>query len=692
MRLKSPLMSFLFLCAFGVNALAATYYVATNGNDANAGTNATAPLLTIQAAVNKAAPGDTIIVKAGTYAGFRVSKSGTASAPITIKGEMPGARPVLNRAGTAQRHEGIIEVESFSFRVAYIVIENFEVTNGNRHGIDLRETDFVTVRNCYSHHNGKVTLGCGILLGFCSTPLLENNECSFNSEHGIYQGNTSHHPTVRGNSLHDNARAGLHVNGDLSLGGGMANPPADQIGIVRNALIEKNVIYNNGAGGGSGINCDGIWDSIIRNNLLYANKASGISLYGIDAAKGASRNQVYHNTIVMPSNSRWALNIAASTNGQPHPIGNVVRNNILYHAGPRGSITTYSTAKSVLDSNYNIVVNVFSVDNANSFTTFAAWKAAGQDANSKLSTPVDLFVNAAANDFKLKSTSPALNAGIAVSGATDDLAGVTRPQGSAPDIGCYETPGTAPPPPAVVTCVNAASYSGAALAANSIVAGFGANLANATVSAPGDVDPVTPGIQLPTTLAVTTVSVTDATNTARNAPLFFVSPNQVNFMLPAGTALGVATVRVTNGSVVTQGMITVEAVAPGLFTANANGQGVPACVALRTVSGGPPVYENIAALVNGQYVATPIDLGPETNVVYLVLYGTGWRGRTALSAVTATIGGTPAGVSFAGAAPGFVGLDQLNVQIPRSLIGRGAANVAVTVNGKTANVVSINLK
>jgi uncharacterized protein (TIGR03437 family) len=41
---------------------------------------------------------------------------------------------------------------------------------------------------------------------------------------------------------------------------------------------------------------------------------------------------------------------------------------------------------------------------------------------------------------------------------------------------------------------------------------------------------------------------------------------------------------------------------------------------------------------------------------------------------------------------GLVGLDQLNVQIPRSLIGRGAANVAVTINGTAANVVSINLK
>ena len=46
---------------------------------------------------------------------------------------------------------------------------------------------------------------------------------------------------------------------------------------VLNALVEDNIIYNNGTGGGSGINCDGVDDSIFRNNLLYANVASGIS-------------------------------------------------------------------------------------------------------------------------------------------------------------------------------------------------------------------------------------------------------------------------------------------------------------------------------------------------------------------------------------------------------------------------------
>ena len=55
------------------------------------------------------------------------------------------------------------------------------------------------------------------------------------------------------------------MNGDVSLGGD---------GIISNALVENNVIYDNGLGGGSGINCDGVQDSVIRNNLIYNAHAS----------------------------------------------------------------------------------------------------------------------------------------------------------------------------------------------------------------------------------------------------------------------------------------------------------------------------------------------------------------------------------------------------------------------------------
>src|SRR5262249_7555864 len=93
-----------------------------------------------------------------------------------------------------------------------------------------------------------------------------------------------------------------------------------------------------------------------------------------------------------------------------------------------------------------------------------------------------------------------------------------------------------------------------------------------------------------------------------------------------------------------------------------------------------------------QYVPIPIDLGATMDQVYLVAFGTGFRFRSSISAVTATIGGTPAPVAFAGAQPNFGGLDQTNIQLPHSLIGRGEVDVVLTVDGQTANTVRVSFK
>lgn len=238
--------------------------------------------------------------------------------------------------------------------------------------------------------------------------------------------------------------------------------------------------------------------------------------------------------------------------------------------------------------------------------------------------------------------------------------------------------------PAVAT-VSAASFAqNVALAPETIVSGFGSNLSVNVVIAN-----TTP---LPTELDGTQVVVRDVNNVDRNAPLFFVAPSQINYLIPAGTALGAATISVRRGgNTVAQGNVTIDAVSPGIFTANATGQGVPAAVALRIV-GAQQTFESIFTVQNNVATATPIDLGPAGNDVYLILFGTGIKGASAGS-ITATIGGTATPILGFAPAPGFVGLDQVNVgPIPRSLIGRGAADVVLTVNGKTANTVSVNIK
>ena len=91
-------------------------------------------------------------------------------------------------------------------------------------------------------------------------------------------------------------------------------------------------------------------------------------------------------------------------------------------------------------------------------------------------------------------------------------------------------------------------------------------------------------------------------------------------------------------------------------------------------------------------VAVPIDLGVVGDQVFLILNGTGIRFRSNLSAVSAKIGGTDAPVLFAGEQGDFVGLDQINVLLPRTLISRGEVDVALTVDDKAANTVKINIR
>ncbi len=236
--------------------------------------------------------------------------------------------------------------------------------------------------------------------------------------------------------------------------------------------------------------------------------------------------------------------------------------------------------------------------------------------------------------------------------------------------------------------VSAGSYDATALATESIAAAFGANLAAGVAVAA-----TTP---LPTTLLGATVKVKDSVGTERLAPLFFVSPVQINYLVPANTVNGDAVVTITtaDGRVAT-GRTKIETVTPSLFSANANGQGIAAAVVLRIRVNGELVYESIATFDSGQqrFVATPIDLGPATDNVFLVLYGTGLRYRSGVQGVTVKLGGNiDSQVLFAGWLQGFVGLDQINASLPRSLVGRGEIDVVMTVDGKTTNTVKVNIK
>ena len=129
-------------------------------------------------------------------------------------------------------------------------------------------------------------------------------------------------------------------------------------------------------------------------------------------------------------------------------------------------------------------------------------------------------------------------------------------------ISAYQSPGNA------LATVSAATFK-AQVAPDSVAASFGQGLATGTI--------VASTIPLPTTLLGTTVTVRDALGVSRLAPLLFVSPGQINHLIPAGTAPGAATVTVQSGNgQISSGTVQVAQVAPGIFTANQSGDGVPA--------------------------------------------------------------------------------------------------------------------
>jgi uncharacterized protein (TIGR03437 family) len=236
-----------------------------------------------------------------------------------------------------------------------------------------------------------------------------------------------------------------------------------------------------------------------------------------------------------------------------------------------------------------------------------------------------------------------------------------------------------------ISSVSAASFA-PTLALESIAAAFGTGLAATTQTA---------AAQLPDELDGSALLVTDSNGAERTAPLFFISPNQINFQVPSGLSPGASTLAVTHkGAVIASGATQLVTVAPGLFAANANGRGVAAAVALRVKANGVQSYEPVARYdeQSRQFVAVPLDLGGVDEQVFLILFGTGVRFRSALTAVTTKIGGVDVPVSFAGAQGQLVGLDQINVQLLRSLAGRGEMDVVVTVDGKTANAVRVNIK
>lgn len=343
------------------NAASVTRYVSPSGSDHSPGTRQF-PWRTLQYAADHVRAGDTVRIRPGKYAGFCMGwdqpVAGMPDRPIAFLAD-PGAVILMRNGKTPDG----INVEN----AGHIVIDGFRIVGMKRAGIRVCHADNVTVRNNVCDGNGE----WGIFTSHSDNTLIADNiACRSVHQHGIYVSNSACNPVLRGNVIFGNARAGIHMNGDVSQG---------DSGMIIGAVVENNLIYDNGAEGASAINCDGVARSQIRHNLLLNNHANGISLYKIDGAGGSTYNRLTHNVILMPADARWSLNIRNGSSG------NVVFDNVLLNANPaKGSINIDADSLAGFTSDRNLLEDRLSADDGENRISLARWQGhTGQDKHSR---------------------------------------------------------------------------------------------------------------------------------------------------------------------------------------------------------------------------------------------------------------------------------------------------------------------
>jgi len=219
---------------------------------------------------------------------------------------------------------------------------------------------------------------------------------------------------------------------------------------------------------------------------------------------------------------------------------------------------------------------------------------------------------------------------------------------------------------------SAASFATGPLAAGSLVAAFGSHLATGTMQGPAN------------SLLGTTVTVLDSLGETASATLFYVSPGQVNYQMPAMyPGPGRVTITSGDGHPVSAAVL-ISMVSPGVFTLNP--AGLVAAEVKRVHADGSSDEESLFVVDDGHVLPLPVNLGTAGDRVLLEIYGTGIR-AAGLKNVQARIGGLSAPVSAVGAGS-VPGLDQIEVEVPQSLAGRGKVSVVLTAAGQVANTTS----
>ncbi|MBN1675046.1 MAG: right-handed parallel beta-helix repeat-containing protein [Kiritimatiellae bacterium] len=389
-RFRMPVLSALIallihaLPAFVTSSGAATYYVATTGNDANPGT-AARPFQTIKRGARALAPGDTLRVKSGTYpeASRDLLPSGpSASQPTTLEGEPGSERPVLRPTTPKQGGILIISAARRNLRFRNLVFDARALRKGHSQVLAASGTG-ITFEDCEA-------------IG--SPNMWEYGRVMTVSKDAIV---TVRRCVLRGGGSPKTSQGGVGVHGFYWSG--------------CNGLIENCEIYDNDGLGiqlykTTSTTC--VSSNVFRNNYVHHNGKTGIYM-----ARGYD-NRVYNNIVAHNRRGVWF------TCNRNYLDNNTICNN--------------RTAGVEITGGSGAVRNNIVYANGRNI-----YQHGGKPAISNNLTTDPGFVNADANDFRLEAGSPAIDAGATLPEMTTDRDGTPRPRGRAFDIGAYEYAGAA---------------------------------------------------------------------------------------------------------------------------------------------------------------------------------------------------------------------------------------------------------
>jgi Right handed beta helix region len=387
------LLLYLTMFAGSYSLGARTLYLSTSDDDSAAHEHGEAEFRTLQRAVDSLIPGDTLIVRNGVYnGGVRIRITATADAPVLIRGESLDA-VIL---GNSDDLEDGLRIEKSS----YLTIDRLSICEASHCGIFITESDHFRLTRC---RLGGIA-GPNLMTGFVDHFHAEDNEFfGSRKSHGLYHSNSGDHFVIRRNIVHHNYGNGIHLNGDPEIEGGD--------GVLNFGTVEDNIIFGNGLRGGGGINMTHVHDVLVRNNLIYSNYNQGMTVYQDVGPfeQGSKRVVILGNTLYyLPLCGQSCINVQTTSEKV------LIAGNIIVSGGIRPVLEINSDHLGTVRSDFNILWGMNEremIERKEKRMSFDDWRSlSGNGSHSKVADP--RFVDAAAGDFMLTGSSPALDAGI----------------------------------------------------------------------------------------------------------------------------------------------------------------------------------------------------------------------------------------------------------------------------------------